>query len=78
MRMCPCLIQLLPTSIVLVNKRPSPVSNSAADGGSVSKKCRSKRRSFTGIERKLLEEQFVGDKFKDKKSREDVAVIYTA
>ena len=66
------------TSIVVVNKRPSPASNSATDGGRVSKKFKSRPRSFSGIERKLLKEQFVEDKFNDKKSREDVDVIYIA
>ena len=48
------------TSIAAVNNlwRPSSASNSAADGGSVSKKFRSNPRSCTAIERKLLEEQF--------------------
>ena len=41
------------TSIVVVSKCPSPVSNSVPDGGSVSKKYRSKRRSFT-----VLKENF--------------------
>ena len=41
----------------------------------VSKKSRSKRRSFNGIERKLLKEQFGVGKLNDKKSREDVTVI---
>ena len=52
------------TSIAAVNNlwRPSSASNSAADGGSVSKKFRSNPRSCTGIERKLLEEQFASGK----------------
>ncbi len=41
----------------------------------MSKESRSKHRSFTAIERKILEEQYRVGKLNDEKSREVVAVI---
>ena len=59
-----------PTHDSVINKSPSPESNSVAGGGSVSKKVRSKRRVFTGVEKELLVERYKGDKLNDKKSRQ--------
>ncbi len=42
------------TSIGGGNKRPSPESNSAIDGGSVPQKARAKRHVFTPLEKEIL------------------------
>ncbi len=49
------------TSVTEVNKCPSPESNSVIDGGSSQKKTREQHRVFTGVEKKLLEEQYKSD-----------------
>jgi hypothetical protein len=61
-----------PTHDSVINKSPSPESNLVAGGGSVSKRVRSKRDVFTGVEKELLVERYKGDKLNDKKSRQDV------
>jgi hypothetical protein len=75
-------LQIDPLIIHLVgtqdNKCPSPESNSIINGDSAQKKSRTQHRVFTGVEKKLLEEQYKSDQLNEKKSREVVTVLISS